>query len=533
MLCRSYLRDSSKMEQPKNIKPLPNELPSYYADRLGILYSSNVADEHKKTNGQFFTPPPIAHLMASFSSKGRTVVRILDPGCGTAILTCALAEYLATNKELKKIYLTVYETDVNLVPYSEFSLSYLKKWLVSQGIILEYFLCIDDFVLNQSMGNSGELFDIIISNPPYFKLSKEDSRAKAARSIVTGHTNIYSVFMAIAAQLLSDDGEIIFIIPRSFASGSYFKTFREYFFDQVEIENIHLFASRKDTFGRDKVLQETVIIKGHKSKHIDASGKISLSTSFGLSDISRAVVKYYVLSDLIDMSSKEKMLHLPTNKEEEDIIRLFRSWTGSLHKYNIQVSTGPVVAFRSQEFIHKVYKNGTITLVPLIWIHNVNKMQIDWPVRNSEKGEYINVTDRSRSLLLPNKNYILLRRFSTKDDKSRLIAAPYFSDITKAEFVGVENKVNYIYRPNGVLEHSEIIGLSALFNSNLFDTYFKTFNGNVNVSATELREITLPPLEQIKELGRYLIQLNDYSMPFINKLIEDIFEPNIIQVTHE
>lgn len=79
------------------------------------------------------------------------------------------------------------------------------------------------------------------------------------------------------------------------------------------------------------------------------------------------------------------------------------------------------------------------------------------------------------------------------------------------EYIGVENKVNYIYRTKGNLERSEAVGLAALLNSKLFDTYFRTFNGNVNVSATELREMPLPPLETIKEIGNRIIGHNDFS----------------------
>ena len=89
------------------------------------------------------------------------------------------------------------------------------------------------------------------------------------------------------------------------------------------------------------------------------------------------------------------------------------------------------------------------------------------------KGQFIRIESGSKSLLIPNKNYILLRRFSTKDDKSRLIAAPYFCNYAKSDYIGVENKVNYIYRKNGHLDRDEIVGLCALLNSELFDTYFQ------------------------------------------------------------
>ena len=126
--------------------------------------------------------------------------------------------------------------------------------------------------------------------------------------------------------------------------------------------------------------------------------------------------------------------------------------------------------------------------------------------------------------MIPNKNYIFLRRFSTKDDKSRLIASPYFCNYAKSNFIGVENKLNYIYRKNGHLERSEVAGLCALLNSELFDTYFQIFNGNVNVSATELRGMKIPTLNEIKEIGNKIILTNDYSMENVNQIVNSYFE---------
>jgi len=62
--------------------------------------------------------------------------------------------------------------------------------------------------------------------------------------------------------------------------------------------------------------------------------------------------------------------------------------------------------------------------------------------------------------------------------------------------------------------------LAAVLNSKLFDNYFRIFNGNVNVSATELREMPLPPLELIKQIGDQLILNNtDFSQELIDDLV--------------
>lgn len=525
-----------------NIEPFKQELPSDFADRLGIYYTQQVTTTHKKVNGQFFTPIPIARLLASFCDLSKTKIKILDPGCGTAILSCALVEHLVEVQiEIEQIDLVSYETDLELIPFSEKALDYLKEWLLNKGIQFKYVLHYSDFVLeNASVLKENSLpslfketksvdknFDIIISNPPYFKLSKDDKRVIASQELVSGQPNIYSFFMGIAAKLLSENGELIFITPRSFASGNYFKAFRELFFNTVQIEKIHLFNSRKDTFNRDNVLQETVVIKAIREK-IDPNKKVLVSSSAGIKDIFEPAIKYFNSSELIDLNSKEKILHLPTSDKEESILNLVSNWENVLTDFNIKISTDPVVSFRALDYIQNNYENGAVFLAPLFWLHNVNKMILEWPKQLKEKGQFIRIESGSKSLLIPNKNYIFLRRFSTKDDKSRLIAAPYFCNYAKADYIGVENKVNYIYRKDGHLDRDEVVGICALLNSEFFDTYFQIFNGNVNVSATELREMRFPPLNNIKEIGNKIILSKNYSMENVNSIVNELFELEVI-----
>lgn len=517
-----------------NNDPIENELPSIYADRLGLFYTSQVNIQHKKDNGQFFTPKPIAYLMASFCDLIQKKLRILDPGCGTAVLTCALIEYLILkNPNIEQIDLIAYETDPNLISFSTKTLTYLKHWLKNKNVQFNYILHIQDFILDNAKvlktpNNNSDNFDIIISNPPYFKLAKDDKKSIAAKELVSGQPNIYSIFMGIAAKMLNENGELIFITPRSFASGNYFKAFRELFFNTVQINKIHLFNSRKDTFNRDSVLQETVIIKAIK-ECINPNNKVTVSSSLGIKDINEPEIKFFNSSELIDLKSKEKILHLPTNDKEVAVMSLVANWSNILNDFDIQVSTGPVVSFRATNFIQNYYENTTVYLAPLYWMHNVNKMSLEWPITQKNKGQYIRILDESKSILLPNKNYIFLRRFSTKDDKSRLIAAPYLCDYTKAKVIGVENKVNYIYRKNGVLETDELIGLCALLNSELFNIYFQIFNGNVNVSATEMREMKMPAYEEIKEIGNKIIASNNYSMDFVNEIVNELYTLEITQ----
>lgn len=103
------------------------------------------------------------------------------------------------------------------------------------GIELHYVIKDSDFVLAYSgIFQSNNLFgieaydtyDIVISNPLYSKIGKNDPRAVITETIVYGQPNIYAVFMVVASRLLKPDGQLVFIVPRGFAAGQYFRRFR-------------------------------------------------------------------------------------------------------------------------------------------------------------------------------------------------------------------------------------------------------------------------------------------------------------------
>lgn len=512
-----------------NIQPKDGENPSAYADRVGQNYANSTPADSKKKKGQYFTPLSISMFMSTLANTPSEELSILDPGCGCGILSSCLIEHLALNYHIKRIQLTTYETDDDIIPYTKSVFLYLQVWLSQLNIAFEFEILTDDFVLAHSecLSHTPTLFredmiseyDYIISNPPYFKLSKDDIRVKSSISIVDGQTNIYALFLAISCKMLKESGQMIFITPRSFSSGRYFRLFRKFFFSNVTIDFIHLFNTRNSTFAKDDVLQELLIMSCHPNNS-NQNQNIKVSFSESSKDLDKSYVKAFPGKDIIDNNSSERILYLPVCSNDESVLNLFKSWDGTLAKYNIQISTGPVVAYRQEEFLTKEEETNT---VPLFWSHNVSKMLCDQSAEKKNRCQYIKLGQESISYLIPNKNYIFLRRFSAKDDKSRLIAAPYFGNTSQYRFIGVENKLNYIYRPQGHLNRSEIMGISALLNSELYDTYFRLFNGNINVSSTELRIMPFPPIQTIREIGNKIILTNTFSLEYINNIIQEYF----------
>lgn len=485
-------------------KPFPNELPAAYVHRVAQWYLSwNKPD---KTLGQFFTPLSVARFMAELLPAREGPIRVLDPGAGFGVLACALCEVSDSDIELE-----AYEVDRELIDYLDVCLSYAQLWMKTKNRRLNYTIIRDDFVL--SCGDAlhkpaDKPFDIVIANPPYFKISKGDLRARLAERVVYGQPNMYALFMAVSAALLRVGGHAVFITPRSYTAGQYFSRFRQYFFSQMRPRTIHLFESRRDVF--DEVLQENLILLAERSTQ-NREVTLSFSANFDFSPIAQ---RRKLIFEVLD---KDNVLHLPLSEQDDAIAQIVRSWGGSLHQYGLEISTGRVVPFRAMTLVASA---GDVprTHAPLFWMQNVKPMQWNWPVKH--KGQYLAIKGADK-LLLPNQNYVLLRRFSAKEEPQRLTAAPYLAELDTPA-IGLENHLNYIHRPNGYLTEDETRGLSVLLNSALMDSYFRIFSGNTQVSATELRKLPLPPLEAIIELGR-LAAYSDHDVDHLTDKVLGLY----------
>ncbi|MGH7913363.1 MAG: Eco57I restriction-modification methylase domain-containing protein [Candidatus Binataceae bacterium] len=514
--------------------PVLDERPTKYADRIGSEVVGHKSAAYRKQIGMYLTPVEVADFIAAEYQNSAPTVRILDPAAGSGTLVCALVEALARRSEgngLRCVEIVAYEIDLELVETLRVVIGYLQHWAARRNISLQTTIKNQDFLLEnaRTLRSTGDLFykrketlfDLVVANPPYFKLPKSDSRRQPATPVIHGRPNIYALFMAASAALLREGGELAFIIPRSFTAGRYFRLFREKFFANVRLIAVHIFNSRRDTFGRDDVLQENVIVRGLRNDGWYKSSEYAtlvISNSHGLADLNSPIRRSMPLTDALDMASTDRVLRLPILESEDEAVRLVDSWPASLHEHGLNISTGPVVPFRATNFLD-IANLPKSALAPLIWMHHVHAMRVHWP-NDARKPQYIKRDAAERSLLVPNRNYVVLRRFSAKEELRRLVAAPWIRGATSSQFLGLENHLNYIHRPGGELEDDEAWGLAALLNSALLDTYFRVSSGNTQVSATELRRMPLPRRNVLLSIGRHAKALGD-SYSEIDDIVGD------------
>lgn len=517
--------------------PLKDESPSSYSNRVGRWYSHSISDGHKKALGQYLTPIDVARLMVNFLSfPDGDALRILDPGAGAGILSCVLCEELAKPpNRIRNVELVAYEADRQLAELLRSCLDYTAVWLKPRGIMLTATVYNDDFILaHASALEESQLsllplesregnFDIAMSNPPYFKLQKSDPRALAASKVVHGQPNIYALFMAVTASAMKKGGEMAFITPRSYTAGPYFRLFREVFFHKMKPLAIHLFGSRRDAFRRDEILQENVILTAKREDNWWPNCQrdtVLISSCVGLCDLLHPQQRILSIREILDMDTKDKVLRIPITEEDTTATIMIDEWSGNLRSYGLEISTGPVVPFRAKQLITKE-RNSSEAYAPLLWMQNITAMTVQWPSKARNKTQYIISNKDSIPLLVADRNYVILRRFSSKEQHRRLTAAPLIEGTLKSSYIGLENHLNYIHRPGGSLSVEEAYGLAGLFNSMLLDTFFRISNGNTQVSATELRAMPLPPIDVIREIGKSIMS-SENPLLEVDDIVESI-----------
>ncbi len=488
-------------------------------------YEESTSAEARKKVGHFGTSPVIAKFMAGmFTRTQMDNIRILDPGAGTGILTAAVCDRIASLKSPKKVEAVLYENEPALIELLYKTMAQARHILEQRGHEFDFQIIQKDFVLSQNLqerdlfqetGSSHQLFDLVIMNPPYYKLRKMSQHAKSLNSIVHGQPNIYALFMAVGAELLKDGGEIVAITPRSYCSGLYFRDFRRWFFDRINPFRFHIFESRAEVFRENGVLQENIILAGKKGK-ISNNVKLTVSSGRELTSIYQHQIP---LSRIIDNSTKDRIVRLSSNALDQRITDIVDSWPVRFRELGLAVSTGPIVSFRAREFL--LNKENNSQVVPLLSMHNVRPFTTVWPANKNGKAVYFEVCEASKSLLVPMKNYVLLKRFTSKEEKRRIVAGILMADNFLANWVGLENHLNYVYKLKSELSKTEAYGLAALLNSALIDRYFRTINGNTQVNATEIRTLPLLPMRDIKIIGEKIQKMPQLDPLVIEEMILD------------
>lgn len=430
--------------------------------------------------GQYFTPYQAALIIAGLPRVPETsTIRVLDPGAGSGMLTAALVDRLRAARPDVAIHVTAIEIDPALRgPLSE-TLADIEEL---GGVTTELFE--SDF-LTWAL-STGRQFDLVIQNPPYAKLPTGSARQNLLRGAGIDVPNIYAAFLALGARLLVKDGQQVAITPRSWMNGTYYSRFRREFVATVGIDAIHTFESRSKVFGDTGVLQEAIVVSATAGQRPET---VKVFTSHDHRD--DASVRAVVYEDVVTAD----FIHVPaTDADAEAVAWMTRHATHTLDDLNLTVSTGRVVDFRSRAMLHFEKPDGAW---PMVSASHTRPGEVNHPIGTKKPEWFHTAPEVASKLLVPAGSYVLIKRFSAKEERRRVVAGVW--DSTDA--VAFDNKLNYVHQSGHGLDPEIARGLAVFLNSVRLDAYFRVFSGHTQVNATDLRQMRFPSLGQLRALA--------------------------------
>lgn len=496
--------------------------------RVAELYGTDATRKLERTDrarmGQFLTLGPVAGFMARLFREPGDRVNLLDPGAGVGSLTAAFVEQmLAAGKSPTIIQVDTYEIDSVMQGYLDSTLVQCEKVCLQHGVSFAARVIKEDFIeyTTELLKTRKQLFagDIpqythCIMNPPYRKIRSDSNHREWLRQIGIETSNLYSAFLAIAIMLLTPGGELVAIIPRSFCNGVYFRPFRQFLLSNMTLKHIHVFDQRDQAFKDDEVLQENIIIYAVKGVPTD-NVVITSSNDPSWEGMTQRQVPF---DKVVKPGDSDQYIHLALTDFDQMIVDQMSLFTHSLEDIGLDVCTGPVVDFRLRDYIKQQPEDGGF---PLIYPAHFAGNLVRWPNPRGRKPNTIIGSEESRKWLMPNGWYVLTRRFSSKEERRRIVAAVYDPEQVLGEMVGFENHLNVFHHKREGLQSTVAKGLAIFLNSTLVDLYFRQFSGHTQVNAADLRTLHYPSIGILTWLGRRFEDV-DFRQSDIDSLLEAV-----------
>lgn len=227
---------------------------------------------------------------------------------------------------------------------------------------------------------------------------------------------------------------------------------------------------------------------------------VSISTDDTFSDFASCERPF---DQIVLPDDPEQFIHVPTSLES-NAIELAPAIRYTLDDLGIKVSTGPVVDFRLKAHLRDMPESGT---VPLLYPGHFIGQNTVWPIDGFKKPNAIKRNDDTEKWLYPLGCYCVVRRFSSKEEKRRIVASVVKPEVFgDAPMLGFENHLNVFHENKCGLPEPLANGLAMFLNTTAVDRHFRRFNGHTQVNATDLKLMKYPSRDTLIQLGKWAMQ---------------------------
>lgn len=218
--------------------------------------TKSLPKQTKREHGIYFTPPStISNLLNNIIPKfvDQDSIRVLEPSCGSGEFITVLCEKftdknlhidaIENNKTIFDSIKPIFEQDSRVKLFNEDFLDY----------------------------NPTQQFDLIVGNPPYFVMKKQEVD-ESYYPFFDCRPNVFLLFIIKSMNHLKINGILSFVLPKSFLNCLYYNKTRELLNKEYVILGIQ---ECRDEYIETK--QETVILTLQKKNHMSENEKYMMT----------------------------------------------------------------------------------------------------------------------------------------------------------------------------------------------------------------------------------------------------------------
>jgi len=451
---------------------------------ISLSASRSMSNSKKKKYGAYYTPAALSkHIVSVANFKGGTLG---DHGAGAGILSALAALHHLFSKSNKPCHIEAYEIQEQIQAYLKQTMKALKRqaYELNKEEIFSYtvegdFLKEATSLLSSKYGHLSSA----IQNPPYFKL-----RANCKLNNIFYDRlgfrcpNIYIAFVILSLHGLKKGGTLTALVPRSFASGRYFRSARRYIKEIASIECITRFRKRSNLFKGDNVLQENCVINLKRSKQAKS---IMISTCVDPTTPPESVTM--VDADAL-LTNDSNMFILPADQDELSAYEKVRKYPLTLTDLDLVMSTGKVVEFRTQ-FLNS-QNNGAMYLEGKC----INTEGEEYNLQHSPRARGNALIDNAhtQNLLIPTQPCVLIKRISSNSDKRRMNCTGFYPHNATTNKIAISNSIQYISGIKKPASPKLIANLTRFLRSEEVELAIRAISGTTQISVDDISILRFP-----------------------------------------
>lgn len=204
-------------------------------------FYENTTLRERKTEGQYMTPDDLSNKLVReipfFSGD-----KVLEPALGTGQLIKAV---LSNNSNLPLV-IDGWEKNKQVLEYVEPSVKVSTSISNVSSLI-------------HALNVGKELYDVVLSNPPFYEFIPDAHIKSNYADVISGRTNIFSLFFKLSIDLTKPGGYVGFIVPPSMNNGNFFNALRAYIMKHCSITHLKTYPS--NLFDEAQTSVQIIVLK--------------------------------------------------------------------------------------------------------------------------------------------------------------------------------------------------------------------------------------------------------------------------------